>query len=90
MEAKDAFMQQVELAWATKERLGLQGDANKIAELMGGDTALMQEAIKLAMDENYYGQVHENSPNYQTYLKVVGLDESSINKFPIPILDNCS
>tara|TARA_Y100000590_G_scaffold417004_1_gene516280 strand:- start:1277 stop:24160 length:22884 start_codon:yes stop_codon:yes gene_type:complete len=57
--AKDAFMQQVELAWATKERLGLQGDANKIAELMGGDTALMQEAIKLAMDENYYGQVHE-------------------------------
>ena len=76
----EALKQQLDLAWDTKVNLGLHNNAENIANLMGGDVALMQDAIKLALDEKHYGAVYdqmaterishkEDSPEYSEYTK---------------------
>jgi len=53
-----AALAQLDLAWSAKERLGLN-NAEVIAKTMGGDTALLAEAIKLSTDKTYYGSAYE-------------------------------
>jgi hypothetical protein len=55
----ESLQQQLDLAWETKTTMGLN-DANVIAEKMGGDDALMKDALALSLDKDYYGKVYDD------------------------------
>jgi hypothetical protein len=55
--ALQTTLQQLKLAYQTKRSLGLN-NPKLIADVMGGDKALAKDALKLAMDEKFYGRAH--------------------------------